>query len=107
VSNRAIADRYLLVDEKQVRQQRDGRKNIPLAALFVLPLPLVEEIVGKLLDVRAPVRSPRRALGVVRDALVMLDAPVSADDRAEVLRGLRSARDHIIARLDRLAGDGR
>jgi len=47
-SNRAIADRYVGVDEKQIRawrkKQPKNKKRIPLAALLVLPATVSKEL---------------------------------------------------------------
>lgn len=44
LSNRAIAERDLQVDERIVRKWRSGEKAIPLGALYVLPVAVVRAL---------------------------------------------------------------
>lgn len=100
-SNVAVA-RASGIDEKHVRQWRTGEKRIPLAALLTMPPTLANAIVTWIGETRGFDRQ-QRALTSLATALDRVDAPVRAEDRDEVLRGLRDARDRIIARLDALA----
>ena len=47
-SNRALARRLLNVDEKQIREWRDGRKPIPLAVVLLLPPAFVEKLLARI-----------------------------------------------------------
>ena len=96
VSNRALAERHLKVDEKQLRQYRDGRKALPLAALLVLPVPLVEEIVARVLTERGGAITGRRPVVQLHEALAAIDpTKIPADDRREVLNALLDAQGRI------------
>ncbi len=106
MSNVVIAERYMGINEKTVRQWRDDEKAMPLAALLVLPPTIAAELLEWVQD-RRSLTPHRRGLPMLGDALTRLERPVATDDREEVLRGLREARDQIIARLDRLASEGK
>lgn len=92
VSNRAIADRFLRVTEKQVRQYRDARKHVPIAALYALPLELVEELVRRLLEERRGAAGRnRRGFIVLREGARLVRESLrslSTEERVEALRSL-------------------
>lgn len=100
VSNRVLADRYLEVDEKLVRQYRDGRKHVPLAALVVLPVPVVRDIVDRLMTLRGV--SEREDAATLRQTIRRLRER-QPRDRAELLRVAKDARDELIALVDQLS----
>lgn len=91
-SNRVLADRYLEIDEKQVRQYRDGRKHVPLAALVVLPMPIVRDIVDRLLAMRGA--TEREGAVLIRRGVEALKT--STRDRAEALRVVHDAQRQLL-----------
>lgn len=93
VSNRVLADRYLRVDEKVVRQYRDGRKHVPLAALLVLPLPVVREVLDRLLATRGV--TEREDAATLRQVIARMRER-SPRDRAEVLRTVLEAQRQLV-----------
>ncbi len=104
-SNRCVADHYCENTESVVRRWRTGEKSIPLAALHVLPITLAEELARSILKSRGV--DIRKSMSTLAEAVKAIDTPVAADDRDEVVAQLRDARDRIIARLDRLATEGK
>jgi len=52
MTNEAIATRDLKVTERQVRQWRENRKPMPLAALHALPVSVVRALVKDILEAR-------------------------------------------------------
>lgn len=104
-SNRCVADHYCENTESVIRRWRTGEKSIPLAALHVLPITLAEELARGILKARGV--DIRKSMGTLAEAVSAVEAPVAEDDREEVVAQLRDARDRIIARLDRLASEGR
>lgn len=104
-TNECLAERYCGNTESVIRRWKNGDKLVPLAALVVLPAPLAERIAREVLSSRAV--TMQRTLGSLRDSVAQIDKPISPTDREAAARGLRDARDRIIARLDRLAAEGK
>lgn len=104
-SNVAVA-RACGLDERNVRQWREGEKAIPLAALLVMPATLANEMVNVVRD-RRGVGAVRRGLAGLDLALTGLDAAADPEDRDEVMRTLIDAQRRITERIARLATEGR
>lgn len=90
------------IDEKGIRQWRDGAKRLPLAALMVLPPTIAVEIIQWISERRGLGRQ-QRAVTRLADSVAQLEKPVAADDRDEVLRGLIDAQRRIADRIAALA----
>lgn len=104
VSNRVLADRFLCVDEKQVRQYRDGRKHVPLAALFVLPPPIVQDVVDRVVVARV---GERQGLALLRKSVRALRTGLKDCDRAEALRAVHDAQRELLELAAALAAEVR
>lgn len=90
-SNVALAERYLGISEKVVRQWREDSsegRSMPTGALMVMPLDLVEEFVERLLDLRNGGRSGRRGITMIRRAIPKLRSLLVSHDRYEAMRVL-------------------
>lgn len=94
VSNRAIADRYLRIDEKQVRQYRDARKLLPFAALLILPVPVVAELCTRVLAARGIVQ--REGAAMVRHGIDRIAKSLSKENAPEVRRLIRELQRQLL-----------
>lgn len=94
------------IDEKGVRQWRDGAKRIPLAALLVLPPTVSVEMIQWISERRGLGRQ-QRAVTQLAEAVGRLEKPVAPDDREDVLRSLIDAQSRIAARIAALAIGGK
>lgn len=104
-SNVAVA-RYCGVDEKTVRQWRDGEKPMPAGALLVMP----DEIVREVLDVvaKARGRKPKHGPTLLNEALDRCETAVlPMADRPEFLRVLLDAQTRINDMLKKLLQEGK
>lgn len=104
LSNTAVA-RACGVDEKVVRDWRDARKPLPLAALLVMPVTLVSELVEFVQEQRAC--QHRRGAAMLDEAIARLERPAAPEDRAEVLRAALEGARRLNELVARLAMEGR
>ena len=101
-SNVALAERFLDVSEKRIREWRTSERSIPSGVWAVLPIEIVEAFWERLIDLRNGGRPGRRALTMIRRALPKLRALAGTADRYEamaVLVELQKACGDIIAEL--------
>jgi hypothetical protein len=105
-SNRALARRYLGVDERIVRKWRSGDKPIPLAALLALPLELAKDLSGRVLSLRAGGYAARSTtlLAESLDQIALLvksDYIVEVPDILPKLRQAQRSLDMLIVAIER------
>jgi len=106
VSNVALAERFLGITEKQVREWREGERSMPAGALMALPVELVEELVERLLDLRNGAQPMRRALSMLRRAVDKLEnAKMSPADRYEATRTLLDLQVRLASLMSRLVAE--
>jgi L-rhamnose isomerase len=93
VSNRALADK-LGVDERRLREYRDGEKYLPVAALMCLPQALAEDVAEQVLAARREQQGDRRAVLALGRAVARVEAMATHTVmRNEDRRALRRAVD--------------
>jgi hypothetical protein len=92
-SNVAVA-RACGVDEKTIRQWREGEKPFPAAALTLLPGQLFDEIMSHVAAARG--RTPRRAVVQLREALTALRVQAVHEDQHELTRALLDAQRELL-----------
>lgn len=88
-SNCAVA-RACGVDEKTVRQWRDGRKPLPASALTLMPTRVREQLETHIADERGA--APKRGVFLVRQGVALMRTELSHDDARESLRAVRAAK---------------
>ncbi len=105
-TNEAIA-RRCGIDEKGVRQWRDGAKRLPAAAFMVLPPSIAIDTIQWISERRGLGRQ-QRAVAVLADVVTRVEQQsVAPEDRDETLRALIDAQSRIAARIAALAVGGR
>ena len=99
-SNCAVA-RAVGVDEKTVRQWRDGEKPIPAAALSLLPGVLHDQVLAEISRMRG--RARKRAVVMLREVVTGLRAELAHEDAREVRRAIHDAQRELLELADELA----
>lgn len=111
-SNVAIA-RMCGVDEKTVRAWREDEsdepgvqgKPMPAAALQLVPSRLHEELLEHVAAARG--RAPKRAIGLLRRALVDIEWQIANEDPREVVKALAAAQVQLGELMKKAMGGGR
>lgn len=94
------------VTEGVVRQWRSGEKSLPFSAILVLPPTLATELVSWMEDQRG-LRTHRRGIPAMLDALEALDGPVPSEEVNEVREALWDIQKLVLERIQRLEKERR